>query len=255
MFNGRFFALPQSPQLFKQLLMVAGYDRYMQIVRCFRDEDLRADRQPEFTQIDLEMSFVDADDVMAANEAYLKRLFHEILDLEIELPLPRLTYREAMDRFGSDKPDLRFGMELHDLSDLVADSPFSVFRTAVEAGGCVRGIAVPGGVTMTRKEIDSLTEFVKTYRAKGLAWLAMETPARGSIVKFMDESLIASIRDRCGAGTGDLILMVADSTAVTLDALGALRCEVARRRELTTCLYRPLWVTEFRCWSMLRAGR
>jgi aspartyl-tRNA synthetase len=245
-FNGRFFALPQSPQLFKQLLMVAGYDRYMQIVRCFRDEDLRADRQPEFTQIDLEMSFVDADDVMAANEAYLKRLFREILDLEIELPLPRLTYREAMERFGSDKPDLRFGMELHDLSELVADSTFSVFRTAVETGGCVRGIAVPGGATMTRKEIDSLTEYVKTYRAKGLAWLTLETPARGSIVKFMDESLIASIRDRCGADSGDLILMVADSTAVTLDALGALRCEVARRRGMIDpTLFRPLWVTEF----------
>ncbi len=245
-FNGQFFALPQSPQLFKQLLMVAGYDRYMQIARCFRDEDLRADRQPEFTQIDLEMSFVDADDVMAINEGFMRRLFREVLDMEISLPLPRLTYREAMTRFGSDKPDVRFGMELRDVSDLLADSAFAVFRDAIAAGGSVRAIAVPDGGTMSRKEIDSLAEYVKTYRAKGLAWLALAEPPRGSVVKFVDAETLAAIRDRLAAREGDLVLMVADRDEVALEALGALRCEVARRRDLIDPQrYELLWVNEF----------
>ena len=245
-FNGRFFALPQSPQLFKQLLMVGGYDRYMQIARCFRDEDLRADRQPEFTQIDLEMSFVDAEDVMAVNEGFLQRLFREVLGKEIALPLPRLTYAEAMDRYGSDKPDLRFGMELRDLSDLVSNCEFAVFRSAIESGGCVRGIAVPGGATLSRKEIDSLAEYVKTYRAKGLAWITLEEPIRGSVVKFMTEEIVAGIKQRLGAGNGDLVLMVADTDTVAFDALGALRCEVARRLGMIAPdEYQLLWVTEF----------
>ncbi len=245
-FNGQFFALPQSPQLFKQLLMVAGYDRYMQIARCFRDEDLRADRQPEFTQIDLEMSFVDADDVMAINEGYMQRLCREILNVEIALPLPRLTYQEAMTRFGSDKPDLRFGMELRDLSDLLAESAFAVFRGAIAAGGSVRAIAVPGGGTMSRKEIDSLAEYAKTYRAKGLAWLVLTEPPRGSVVKFVDADLRAAIQARLQAQTGDLVLMIADQDEIALEALGALRCEVARRRDLIDPeRYELLWVNEF----------
>ncbi|HEY5466920.1 MAG TPA: aspartate--tRNA ligase [Clostridia bacterium] len=245
-FNGRFFALPQSPQLFKQLLMVGGYDRYMQIARCFRDEDLRADRQPEFTQIDLEMSFVDADEVMAVNEGFLRRLFREILDVEVTLPLPRLTYAEAMERFGSDKPDLRFDMELRNLSDLVADCEFTVFRSALENGGCVRGIAVPGGASMSRKEIDALAEVVKTYRAKGLAWITLENPVRGSASRFLSAEIVAAIRERFDAHDGDLVLMVADTDTVAFDALGALRCEVARQRGMFSPKeYRLLWVTEF----------
>ncbi|MBP7403235.1 MAG: aspartate--tRNA ligase, partial [Clostridia bacterium] len=219
---------------------------YMQIARCFRDEDLRADRQPEFTQIDLEMSFVDADDVMAVNEGFLARLFREVLGRELTLPLPRLTYAEAMDRFGSDKPDLRFGMELRDVSDLVAGCGFTVFDAALGAGGCVRGITVPGGSSMSRKEIDSLAEYVKTYRAKGLAWFTLEEPVRGSIAKFVTPGLAQSIRSRFGASDGDLVLLVADSEAVAFDALGALRCEVARRRGMIDpTVFLPLWVTEF----------
>jgi aspartyl-tRNA synthetase len=187
-FQGRFFALPQSPQLYKQLLMLAGYDRYMQIARCFRDEDLRADRQPEFTQIDLEMAFVDVDDVIAVNEGFLKRLFAEVMDFEVQLPLPRMTYEEAMRRYGSDKPDIRFGLELKDITDLVADSPFKAFADTVASGGSVQLIAVPGGSAFSRKEIDSLGEYVKTYRAKGLAWLTVEDTPRGSITKFVTPS-------------------------------------------------------------------
>ena len=229
-FPGRFFALPQSPQLFKQLLMLSGYDRYMQIAKCFRDEDLRADRQPEFTQIDLEMAFVDVEDVIAVNEGFLARLFSEVMGIEIQLPLPRLRYAEAMRRFGSDKPDLRFGMELMDISDLVANNEFKAFSEAIAQGGSVRLICVPGGATMTRKEIDSLAEHVKTYRAKGLAWLTAEAAPRGSILKFLTPELIQAIIGRAGADNGDLLLIVADQDKVVYDALGQLRCEVARRR-------------------------
>jgi aspartyl-tRNA synthetase len=246
-FPGRFFALPQSPQLFKQLLMLSGYDRYMQIARCFRDEDLRADRQPEFTQIDLEMAFVDREDVMGVTEGFIANLFQEILGFEVQLPLPRLTYAEAMNRFGSDKPDLRIGLELKDISDLVAASPFKVFAdAATTAGSSVRLIAVPGGAAMTRKEIDSLAEYVKTYRANGLAWLTCEDQPRGSILKFLTPADQQAIFARAGANPGDLLLIVAAANKVVFDALGALRCEVARRRGL----YQPgdwklLWVTEF----------
>ncbi|NCA99361.1 MAG: aspartate--tRNA ligase [Clostridia bacterium] len=245
-FQGRFFALPQSPQLYKQLLMLAGYDRYMQIARCFRDEDLRADRQPEFTQIDLEMAFVDVDDVIAVNEGFLKRLFAEVMDFEVQLPLPRMTYEEAMRRYGSDKPDIRFGLELKDISDLVADSPFKAFADAVATGGSVQLIAVPGGSAFSRKEIDSLGEYVKTYRAKGLAWLTVEDTPRGSITKFVTPELVAAMAERAQASAGDLLLIVADKMPIVQDALGNLRCEIARR----THLVRPddfklLWVTEF----------
>ncbi|MDN5313972.1 MAG: aspartyl-tRNA synthetase [Clostridiales bacterium] len=245
-FPGRFFALPQSPQLYKQLLMLSGYDRYMQIARCFRDEDLRADRQPEFTQIDLEMAFVDMEDVISVNEGYLKRLFSEVMDIEIELPLPRITWQEAMERYGSDKPDLRIGMELKDISDLVADSPFKVFADAISNGGSVRMIAVPGGSSLSRKEIDSLGEYVKTYRAKGLAWLTVEEKPRGSILKFVDTDLVQQLAERAGAIAGDLLLIVADKNEVVYDALGQLRCEVARRMNMyQPDDYRLLWVTDF----------
>ena len=245
-FQGRFFALPQSPQLYKQLLMLAGYDRYMQIARCFRDDDLRADRQPEFTQIDLEMAFVDVDDVIAVNEGFLKRLFAEVMDFEVQLPLPRMTYEEAMRRYGSDKPDIRFGLELKDITDLVADSPFKAFADTVASGGSVQLIAVPGGSAFSRKEIDSLGEYVKTYRAKGLAWLTVEDTPRGSITKFVTPELVAAMAERAQASAGDLLLIVADKLPVVQDALGNLRCEIARR----TNLVRPddfklLWVTEF----------
>jgi aspartyl-tRNA synthetase len=245
-FQGRFFALPQSPQLYKQLLMLAGYDRYMQIARCFRDEDLRADRQPEFTQIDLEMAFVDVEDVIAVNEGFLQRLFHEIMGVDLTLPLPRLTYEEAMRRYGSDKPDIRFGMELTDISDLVAGSPFKTFADAVATGGSVQLIAVPGGNTMTRKEIDALGEFVKTYRAKGLAWLTVEDHPRGSILKFVDTDLVQTMAERAGAQAGDLLLIIADQLKTVQEALGQLRCEVARKLHMVRPDdYKLLWVTEF----------
>ncbi|MGI6333761.1 MAG: aspartate--tRNA ligase [Saccharofermentanales bacterium] len=245
-FPGRFFALPQSPQLFKQLLMLAGYDRYMQIARCFRDEDLRADRQPEFTQIDLEMAFVDVEEVIAVNEAFLQLLFREIKQVEIQLPLPRLTYAEAMQRYGSDKPDLRFGMELCDITSLVGDNEFKPFAAAAENGGSIRLICVPGGATMSRKEIDSLGEYVKAYRAKGLAWLTVEPMPRGSVLKFLSPELIQAICEKAGANSGDLLLIIADQDPVVLGALGALRCEVARRRDLIgPDDWQLLWVTEF----------
>lgn len=245
-FPGRFFALPQSPQLYKQLLMVGGYDRYMQIARCFRDEDLRADRQPEFTQIDLEMAFVDMEDVIAVNEGFLSKLFKDVMQIELALPLPRLTYSEAMDRFGSDKPDLRFGMELVNVSDLAAGIPFKVFEDTMAAGGSVKMICVPGGSSMSRKEIDSLAEYVKTYRAKGLAWLTVDEHPRGSIVKFVDTDMVQRMAEKAGASAGDLLLIVADQDEVVFDALGQLRCEVARRMKMfDPSEYRLLWVTDF----------
>jgi aspartyl-tRNA synthetase len=244
--HGTFYALPQSPQLFKQLLMLAGYDRYMQIARCFRDEDLRADRQPEFTQIDLEMAFVDVDDVISVNEGFLALTFRELLGVEIPLPIPRMTYREAMDRYGSDKPDLRFGMELVDVSDLVKDSAFRVFSDAVVSGGSVRLIRAEGASSMGRKEIDALGEFVKTYRAKGLAWISVEDELRGSVLKVLTRVEIDAMIERAGARKGDVLFIVADSERVVFDALGQLRCELARRLGLLKEKdYRLLWVTEF----------
>lgn len=247
--NGSFYALPQSPQLYKQLSMVAGFDRYMQIARCFRDEDLRADRQPEFTQIDVEMSFVDMEDVLAIGEGYMKRVFKEALGVDIPLPLPRLTYQEAMERYGSDKPDTRFGMELYDLTELMRGCGFSVFSGAVEGGGTVRGITAKGAAkTLTRKEIDKLTEFVRGIGAKGLAWVRL-TPdgVASSFAKFMTQDEMQAILARAGAETGDVALIVAD-TAVShvLPVLGALRNEVAKKLNIIPQdQYNLLWITEF----------
>ena len=246
---GKFFALPQSPQQYKQLLMVAGFDRYMQIVRCFRDEDLRAHRQPEFTQIDLEMSFVDVEDVIAINEAFLKTLFKQILDVDVQTPLPRLTYEQAMTRFGSDKPDLRFGFELCDISELLKNCEFKVFSGAISGGGSVRLINVDGYANkFTRKDIDALTEYVKTYKAKGLAWLKMQDgETSSSFAKFLTPEETASILKAANAKDGDLILVVADTdNDIVMTALGELRCEVAKRLDiLKSDDYKLAWVTEF----------
>lgn len=245
---GKFYALPQSPQLYKQLLMLSGFDRYMQIARCFRDEDLRADRQPEFTQIDLEMSFVTEDDVIAINEGFLKKLFKEALNKDIELPLPRMTYAEAMERFGSDKPDLRFGFELMNISDVVKDCGFRVFKGAVENGGSVRAINIKGGAShFSRKEVDALGEFVKTYRAKGLAWSKnSDGDVTSSYAKFMTEEENAAIYKATGFEKGDLLCIVADKDQIVFDALGALRCEVAKRMGLCDPMdFKLLWITEF----------
>lgn len=246
---GKFYALPQSPQQYKQLLMLSGMDRYFQIVKCFRDEDLRADRQPEFTQIDLEMSFVDIDDVISINEELLKRLFGELLGVEVKTPFLRMTYAEAMDRFGSDKPDLRFGFELKNLSDLVENCEFGVFSGAVKAGGSVRAINVDGHAKdFSRKEIDALGEFVKTYRAKGLAWIVVNEDGslKSPIGKFFSQQEMEAILERVNAKPGDLVLIVADRDKVVFDALGNLRLEVARKLNLLNpkefCF---LWVTEF----------
>ncbi len=247
---GKFYALPQSPQQYKQLLMLAGLDRYIQITRCFRDEDLRADRQPEFTQIDLEMSFVEQDDVIAVNEGFLQRVFKEVLDIDVPLPLPRLTWREAMDRFGSDKPDVRFGFELCDISDIAANCGFGVFKGAVEAGGTVRCININGYADrFPRKEIDKLADFVKTYRAKGLAWmkLAEDGTMTSSFAKFLTDEELAAIKARTGMQENDVLFVVADaSEGVVLQSLGALRCELAKRLGLAQKDdFRLLWVTEF----------
>ncbi len=245
---GNFYALPQSPQLFKQLLMVAGYDRYYQIVKCFRDEDLRADRQPEFTQIDMELSFVDVDEVIDVNERLLARLFKEILGIEIHLPIQRMTWQEAMDRFGSDKPDTRFGMELCDVTEVVKNCGFGVFTGAIANGGSVRGINVKGQGGMPRKKIDALTAFVKDYGAKGLAYAAIQPDGtvKSSFAKFMSpEDMDALIRAMDGAA-GDLLLFAADKNKVVYDSLGALRVELAQQLGLRdTDTYNFLWITEF----------
>ena len=246
---GSFYALPQSPQLYKQLLMLAGYDRYVQIARCFRDEDLRADRQPEFTQIDLEMSFVNEDDVMGVNERFIQKVFKEAIGVDVALPLRRMTWREAMDRFGSDKPDLRFGFELKDLSEIAKTCGFKVFSGAVEAGGSVRAINISGYADkFPRREIDSLTEFAKTYRAKGVAFYkSMNGEVSSSFAKFMTEDEMNAIKAAVDFKDGDLLLMVADADErVVFDSLGALRCEIADRLGLTNKdQYEFLWVTEF----------
>ena len=246
--NGKFYALPQSPQLYKQLLMVSGIDRYFQLARCFRDEDLRADRQPEFTQIDTEMSFVTADDVMKMHEGFLKFLMKQFMGLELEGEFIRMPYAEAMERFGSDKPDIRFGYELTDLSEVVRNCGFKVFAGAVEAGGSVRAINVKGGAKFSRKEIDSLVEFVKSYRAKGLAWLkwAESGDISSSYAKFLTEEENEAIKKAMGAEAGDLILIVADKNKVVFDSLGALRCECAKRMGILDPMdFKFLWVTEF----------
>ncbi len=247
-YPGNFFALPQSPQQYKQLLMLAGMDRYFQIAKCFRDEDLRADRQPEFTQLDLEMSFVDEDDVMTLNEGFLKTVFKEALDFDVQLPLPRITWREAMDRFGSDKPDIRFGMELVNVTETVKDSEFVVFKNAIEAGGTVRGINAKGQGGMARKKIDKLTAFVKDYGAKGLAYVALQEDGtvKSSFAKFMtDEQMDALVKAMDGE-PGDLLLFAADKNKVVWDSLGALRVELAKQLELLDKNeYRFVWITEF----------
>lgn len=245
---GNFYALPQSPQLFKQLLMCSGYDRYFQIAKCFRDEDLRADRQPEFTQIDMELSFVDIDDVIDVNERLLKEIFESIAGVKVSLPMPRMTWQDAMDRYGSDKPDTRFGMELNDISKVVDGCGFSVFTSALAAGGSVRGINAKGQGTMPRKKIDALVEVAKTYGAKGLAYLAIQPDEtiKSSFTKFLTEEEITSLVEAMNGEAGDLLLFAADKNEVVWDSLGAVRLELGRQLELMDPdTYNFLWVTEF----------
>ena len=245
---GNFYALPQSPQIYKQLLMCSGYDRYFQIARCYRDEDLRADRQPEFTQIDMELSFVDVDDVIDVNERLLAKLFKDTIGVDVELPIQRMTYKEAMDRFGSDKPDLRFGMELKDVTDVVKDCEFVVFKGAIENGGSVRGINAKGQGAMPRKKIDALVDFAKGYGAKGLAYIAIgeDGTVKSSFAKFMkDEEMTALIAAMEGEN-GDLLLFAADKTKLVYDVLGALRVELANQLGLLDKnVYKFVWITEF----------
>ena len=245
---GNFYALPRSPQLFKQLLMVSGMDKYFQIARCFRDEDLRADRQPEFTQIDMELSFIDIDDILDVNERLIKRVFKEVLGVDVKTPFRRMTWKEGMERFGSDKPDMRFGMELKDLSEIVKDTEFVVFKNALEAGGSVRAINADGCGKMPRKQIDQLVEFVKTYKAKGLAWIVVNEDGsiKSQIAKFFTDEKMAEIVKAMDGKPGDLILICADKNKVVFDALGALRLEMAKRLDLTRPDdYNFLWITEF----------
>ena len=245
---GNFYGLPQSPQLYKQLLMCSGFDRYIQIARCFRDEDLRADRQPEFTQIDMELSFVDVDDVIDVNERYLAKLFKEVLDVDVQLPIQRITWQEAMDRFGSDKPDLRFGMELQDVTDVVKGCGFGVFTGAIENGGSVRGINAKGQGAMPRKKIDKLTVFVKDYGAKGLAYIALQEDGtvKSSFAKFMTEEEMSALIETMGGEPGDLLLFAADKNKIVWDSLGALRVELAKDLDLLNKnQFRFVWITEF----------
>ena len=246
--HGHFYALPQSPQLFKQLLMASGYDRYFQIARCFRDEDLRADRQPEFTQADMELSFVDIDDVIEVNERLLKHLFKEVINVDVEIPFKRMPWQEAMDRFGSDKPDMRFGMELHDVSDVVKNCGFSVFTSALENGGSVRGINAEGQGAMPRKKIDKLVEFAKGYGAKGLAYIAIaeDGTRKSSFAKFMTDEEMDALVAAMDGKAGDLLLFAADKKKLVYDVLGALRLELAKQMDLLDKNeYRFVWVTEF----------
>ncbi len=245
--NGKFYALPQSPQMYKQLLMIAGYDRYIQLARCFRDEDLRADRQPEFTQIDLEMSFVDVDDILECLEGFVKRLYKEILDIDIQLPLPRLTYDEAMSRYGSDKPDTRFEMEITDISEIVKYTDFVVFKSALENGGSVRGIcAKNGAATLSRKEIDKLTEFVKGIGAKGLAYIRwVDDMPNCSFAKFLKDGELEKIMAALGCEKGDVALIAADKDKVVLPTLGALRLKVAKQLDIIPQKWNFTWITEF----------
>ncbi|MBU3191678.1 aspartate--tRNA ligase [Clostridium bowmanii] len=247
-YPGNFYALPQSPQLFKQLLMVSGYDKYFQIARCFRDEDLRSNRQPEFTQVDIEMSFVEQDDVIAVNEALIKKVFKEVINEEVVLPLKRIKYKEAMDKYGSDKPDLRFGMEIVDITQETRDNEFVVFKNAIDNGGSVRAIKIIGCADMGRKKLDKLGEFVKTYKAKGLAYIAYkEEGIKSPISKFLNDVQMKAILDKVDAKAGDLVLIVADKDNVVLQSLGALRLQVAKDLEILkdNKEFNFVWVTEF----------
>jgi len=245
---GQFYALPQSPQILKQILMVGGFDKYFQITKCFRDEDLRADRQPEFTQIDIEQAFIDQEDIFTLTEGLVAQVFKDTIGVTLKTPFQRMPHKEAMERFGSDKPDLRFGMELVDISDTVAGSEFAVFQGALDAGGSVRGINAKGCGKYSRKQIDSLIEYVKTYRAKGLAWIQLTDGGemKTTISKFFDEDKLQEIITAMGGKNGDLLLFCADKNDVVFDALGNLRCEIARREDLASPdVFKPLWVVEF----------
>ena len=247
-YPGMFYALPQSPQIFKQLLMVSGYDKYFQIVKCFRDEDLRANRQPEFTQIDMEMSFVEMEDIIALNEGLLKRVFKEVIGEDVQLPIKRMPYAEAMNKYGSDKPDLRFGMEIQDITETVRGTDFAVFKGAIENGGSVRAIVAKNCADMGRKKIDKLGEFVKTYKAKGLAWIAYkEGEIKSPIAKFFSEEDMAKLLSAAGAEVGDLVLIVADVDSVVLQSLGALRLELAKELGILegNKEFNFVWITEF----------
>lgn len=247
-YPGMFYALPQSPQIFKQLLMVSGFDKYFQIVKCFRDEDLRANRQPEFTQIDMELSFVEVDDVIDLNERLLQRVFKEIKGIDVQLPIRRMPYAEAMSKYGSDKPDLRFGMEIQDITEAVKGTEFAVFKGAIEKGGSVRAIVAKGSADMGRKKIDKLGEFVKTYKAKGLAWIAnKQDEIKSPIAKFFSEEEMNNILNAAGAEKGDLVLIVADDDSVVLQSLGALRLELAKELGILegNKEFNFVWVTEF----------
>ncbi|MDS0524412.1 aspartate--tRNA ligase [Clostridium sp. SHJSY1] len=247
-YPGMFYALPQSPQIFKQLLMVSGFDKYYQIAKCFRDEDLRANRQPEFTQIDLEMSFVEEEDVIGINEKLVAHVFKEVLGHEVTLPIPRMTFKEAMEKYGSDKPDIRFGMEITDLTEIVKDIDFMVFKSALEVNGSIRALCLKGGASMGRKDIDRLGEFVKGYKAKGLAYIQLkEDGIKSPIAKFLNDDDMNNIITKMGAETGDLILIVADKNSVVFQSLGALRLELAKKYELIKdkSEFKFTWVTEF----------
>ena len=247
-YQGKFYALPQSPQLYKQLLMMSGFDRYYQIAKCFRDEDLRANRQPEFTQVDMELSFVEQDDVMALNEGLIARVFKEVIGVDVQLPIKRMTFKDAMEKYGSDKPDLRFGMEITNITEAVKDMDFVVFKSAIEDGGSVRALCLKGGASLGRKPIDKLGEFVKTYRAKGLAWIQLkEDGVKSSLAKFLTDDVTENIVKTMGAETGDAIFIVADKDSVVLQSLGALRLELAKQFDLIKDKneFNFTWVTEF----------
>lgn len=247
-YPGMFYALPQSPQIFKQLLMVSGFDKYYQIVKCFRDEDLRANRQPEFTQVDLEMSFVEQEDIMKLNEGLIAHVFKEVAGVDVKLPIKRMTFKDAMEKYGSDKPDVRFGMEITDITEDVKDMDFVVFKSAIEAGGSVRALCLKGGADLGRKPLDKLGEFIKTYKAKGLAWIQLkEDGVKSSIAKFLTDDVTNSIVKTMGAENGDAILIVADKNSVVFQSLGALRLELAKQFDLIKDKneFNFTWITEF----------
>ena len=247
-YQGKFYALPQSPQLYKQLLMMSGFDRYDQIAKCYRDEDLRANRQPEFTQVDMELSFVEQDDVMALNEGLIARVFKEVIGVDVQLPIKRMTFKDAMEKYGTDKPDLRFGMEITNITEAIKDMDFVVFKSAIENGGSVRALCLKGGASLGRKPIDKLGEFVKTYRAKGLAWIQLkEDGVKSSLAKFLTDDVTENIVKTMGAETGDAIFIVADKDSVVLQSLGALRLELAKQFDLIKDKneFNFTWVTEF----------
>ena len=247
-YPGMFYALPQSPQIFKQLLMVSGFDKYYQITKCFRDEDLRANRQPEFTQVDMELSFVEQEDIIEYNEKLIAHVFKEVIGHEVKLPIPRMTYKDAMEKYGSDKPDIRFGMEITNITEDVKDMDFVVFKSAIENGGSVRALCLKGGASLGRKPLDKLGEFVKTYKAKGLAWIQFkEEGLKSSIAKFLTDDVTAKIAKTMGAETGDAVLIVADKNSVVLQSLGALRLELAKQFDLIKDKkeFKFTWVTEF----------